>query len=108
MIPLTIEKYESHKEQTFYYIWRREFWYTQTKFFVKSEVKVITLENTMVMHKVYIIQDSVFKDILVVICNRPNYDDDFIRKEIANNLKNSEFKCLGKNTEKCTRFSIQM
>ena len=51
---------------------------------------------------------GVFKDILVVIYNRPNYDDDFIIKEIANNLKNSEFKCLGKNTVKCTRFSIQM
>ena len=59
-------------------------------------------------HSIHNPRYGIVKDIPVVIYDRPNYDDDFIMKEIANNLKNSEFKCLGKNTEKCTIFSIQM
>ena len=58
-------------------------------------------------HSICTLRYSILKQIIAFFRSWPNYDYNFIIKDVAEELER-QFTCLRENTEKCIKFSVSI
>ena len=107
MIPLTKKKEKKYNKQRVCYICKKRF---STDDGNKKYNKVkdychYTGKYRGAAHDMWNLRYKIAKEIPVVFHNSSTYDYHFIIRELAEEFE-SEFECLGENTEKYITFSI--
>ena len=111
MIPLTDEEKETHENQKICYICEQEFCTDENnkkEFKLKQKVRDhchYTGKYKRAAHSICNLRYKIPKEIPVVFHNGSTYDYQFIIKKLAREF-NSNFDCLGENTEKYITFSV--
>ena len=107
MILLTGKEHESYLNQTNCHIFKKKFGdeYTANKYRKVRDHCHYTGKYRGAAHNIYSLKYNINKKIPVDFCNRLNYDDHFIIKELAKEFER-EFNCLGENTQKYKTFSV--
>ena len=70
---------------------------------IKSEITVITLENTEALLIMFVIWDTKHRQTPLVFHNGSKYDYHFIIKALTEEFERQS-ECLEENTEKCLNF----
>ena len=116
MIPLTKKEEENYNNQKVCYICKKEFNNNDTaessSLERKKNYKVrdhchYTGKYRGAAHNICNLRYKVPKEILIVFHNGSTYDYDFIIKELVKEFE-SNFECLGENTEKYITFSVPL
>ena len=102
MIPLTKEEKIYHNEQEICYICKKEF--DEKNYKVRDHCHY-TGKYRRAAHNMCNLRYEIPKEILVVFHNGSTYDYHFIIKELVKEFE-SNFECLGENTEKYITFSV--
>ena len=107
MIPLTYEENKSYEKQKFLYICKKGF---STDDDNKKYHKVrdhchYTGKYRGAAHSICNLRYKTSKEIPIVFHNGSTYDYHFIIKQLAKEF-DSQFECLGENTEKYITFSV--
>ena len=111
MIPLTDKEKETHENQKIFYICEQEFCTDENnkkEFKLKQKVRDhchYTGKYKRAAHSICNLRYKIPKEIPVVFHNGSTYDYQFIIKKLAREF-NSNFDCLGENTEKYITFSV--
>ena len=107
MIPLTDKKNKSCKKQKVCYICKKEFSTDDDnkKYHKVRDHRHYTGEFREPVHSICNLRYKTPKEIPVVFDNSSTYDYHFIIKQLPKEF-DSQFECLGENTEKCITFSV--
>ena len=107
MIPLTNEGNKIHREQEVCYICKKRFGTDDDhkKYYKVRDHCHFTGKYRRAAHDIYNLRYKTPKEIPIVFHNGSAYDYHFIIKELAEEF-DSQFECLGKNTEKYITFSV--
>ena len=104
MIPLIKEEKIHYNEQEIYYIYKKEFDASDKKHKVRDHCHY-TGRNRGAAHNICNLRYKIPKEIPPVFHNGSIYDYHFIIKELVKEF-DSNFECLGENTEKYITFSV--
>ena len=105
MIPLTIKKEIYHNRQKICYICKKEFNNNDEKNYKVRDHCHYKGEYRGAAHNICNLRYKVPKEIPIVFHNGSTYDYHFIIKELVKEFE-SNFECLGENTEKYITFSV--
>ena len=105
MIPLTTEEKIYHNKQKICYICKKEFSNNEKKTYKVRDHCHYTAKYRRASHKICNLRYKVSKEIPIVFHNGSSYDYHFIIKELVKEFE-SNFECLGENTEKYITFSV--
>ena len=107
MIPLTTEEKIYHNKQKICYICKKEFNNNDQKNYKVRDHCHYTGKYRGAAHNICNLRYKVAKEILIVFHNSSIYDYHFIIKELVKEFE-SNFECLGENTEKYISFSVSI
>ena len=105
MIPLTKKEEEHYNNQKVCYICKKEFDKSDKKHYKVRDHCPYTGKYRGAAHSICNLRYKIPKEIPIVFHNGSTYDYHFIIKELVKEFE-SNFECLGENTEKYITFSV--
>ena len=106
LLPLTIEETASHKSQKRCYICAGEFDYESRSFQKVKDHCYFTGTYIGATHAVFNLRCVIPQEVSIYMHDGSNYYSHLIIKYLVGKFENSDFSCLGGNTEKYIRLSV--